>query len=123
MSHTILSTINDGQTTISLTVDNLRHALRLPIRDQYADLPSDASIRRALTAIGYDISKQGNRDASQHVLRQCLSPGWKFLTGALGKCLTSKNSSYDQLNTIEQQGFTVSSRTKPSITLNSSLIK
>ena len=32
MSRTIIATINDGQTTIYLTVDDVRHALRLPVR-------------------------------------------------------------------------------------------
>ena len=56
MSRTIIASTNDGQTTISVTVDDVRHALRLPIRQNYDDLPDADAIRSALSAIRYDIS-------------------------------------------------------------------
>nr|KAJ0210324.1 hypothetical protein LSAT_V11C400198580 [Lactuca sativa] len=50
---------------------------------------------------GYDHSKAGTRSAL--ILRQCMTPGWKFFTGALCKCVGHKSHSGDQLSNYEQQ--------------------
>nr|KAJ0219789.1 hypothetical protein LSAT_V11C200053680 [Lactuca sativa] len=51
--------------------------------------------------LGYDHSKAGTRSAL--ILRQCMTPGWKFFTGALCKCVGHKSRSGDQLSNYEQQ--------------------
>ena len=51
--------------------------------------------------LGYDHSKAGARPAL--ILRQCMTPGWKFFTGTLCKCVGHKSRSGDQLSAFEQQ--------------------
>nr|KAJ0224146.1 hypothetical protein LSAT_V11C200097460 [Lactuca sativa] len=52
--------------------------------------------KRLFDQLGYDHSKAGARSAL--ILRQCMTPGWKFFIGALCKCVGHKSRSGDQLN-------------------------
>nr|KAJ0208576.1 hypothetical protein LSAT_V11C400206360 [Lactuca sativa] len=56
---------------------------------------------RLFDQLGYDHSNAGARSAL--ILRQCMTSGWKFFTGALCKCVGHKSRSGDQLSNYEQQ--------------------
>ena len=77
----ISGTIADGSRNVSISIDNLRAALRLPVSDAYSELPIDAQCWSLLPKLGYDETK-GNRP--HLVLRQCLPPAWKYLAGVIG---------------------------------------
>ncbi|CAI9293940.1 unnamed protein product [Lactuca saligna] len=53
---------------------------------------------RRTTQCGF---KAGTRSAL--ILRQCMTPSWKFFTGALCKCMGHKSRNGDQLSNYEQQ--------------------
>ncbi|CAI9284820.1 unnamed protein product [Lactuca saligna] len=84
-----------------ITADLLSVALRLPIFEPFSELPTIERCRRLFDQLGYDHSKAGARSAL--ILHQCITPGWKFFTGALCKCVGHKSRSGDQLSTYEQQ--------------------
>ncbi|CAI9262805.1 unnamed protein product [Lactuca saligna] len=65
------------------------------------ELPTIERCRRLFDQLGYDHSKAGARSAI--ILCQCMTPGWKFFTGDLCKCVGHKSRSGDQLSTYEQQ--------------------
>ena len=94
----ITGTVADGSRRVSISVDKLRTALRLPTFEAYSDLPNDAKCRSLLPQLGYD-ETQGNMP--RLILRQCFPAAWKYLTGVIGKCLGHKTSSLDQLNSYE----------------------
>lgn len=60
---------------------------RLPNYVVFSDSPSEKKCKFVLTKLGYDLSLQGTRYGYTFVLRQRLPPGWKFLTGVIGRCL------------------------------------
>ena len=94
----IYGTIADGSRNVTISIANIRAALRLPQLDAYSDLPTDTQCRNLLPKLGYD-ETLGNRP--HLVLSQCLPPAWKYFTGVIGKCLGHKTSSLDQLNSYE----------------------
>nr|KAJ0194053.1 hypothetical protein LSAT_V11C800434070 [Lactuca sativa] len=100
-NNVITGTIGRGRHSVFITAELLSAALRLPIFEAFSELPSIECCRRLFDQLGYDHSKAGARSAL--VLRQCMTPGWKFFTGALRKCVGHKSRSGDQLSTYEQQ--------------------
>ncbi|CAI9274184.1 unnamed protein product [Lactuca saligna] len=97
----IFGTIGRGHRSVFINADLLRTALRLPIFEPFSELPTIERCRRLFDQLGYDHSKAGARPAL--ILRQCMTPGWKFFTGALCKCIGHKSRSGDQLSAFEQQ--------------------
>ncbi|CAI9277299.1 unnamed protein product [Lactuca saligna] len=102
-NNAISGTIGRGRHSVFITADLLSAVLRLPIFEPFSELPSIECCRRLFHQLGYDHSKAGTRSAL--ILRQCMTPGWKFFTGALCKCVGHKSRSGDQLSTYEQQVF------------------
>ncbi|CAI9280116.1 unnamed protein product [Lactuca saligna] len=100
-NNTISGTIGRGRHSVFITADLLSAALRLPIFEPFSELPSIERCRRLFDQLGYNHSKVGTRSAL--ILRQCMTPGWKFFTDALCKCVGHKSRSGDQLSTYEQQ--------------------
>lgn len=99
-AHTLNGTIADGQQPVTISPSTIRNALRLPIFNEYPPHPTDTECRTSLPVIGYNLALQGTR-SEKFVLRQCLPAGWKLITGIIGKCLTQKTGSLDQLNLFE----------------------
>nr|KAJ0218727.1 hypothetical protein LSAT_V11C300122050 [Lactuca sativa] len=97
----ISGTIGHGRDSVFITADLLSAALRLPIFEPFSELPPIERCRRLFDQLGYDHSKAGTR--STLILRQCMTPGWKFFTSALCKCVGHKSRNGDQLSTYEQQ--------------------
>ncbi|CAI9295545.1 unnamed protein product [Lactuca saligna] len=97
----ISGTIGRGRRSIFINADLLHTALRLPIFEPFSELPTIERCRRLFDQLGYDHSKASARPAL--ILRQCMTPGWKFFTGALCKCIGHKSRSGDQLSAFEQQ--------------------
>ncbi|CAI9271612.1 unnamed protein product [Lactuca saligna] len=89
------------QTSVFITAELLSAALRLPIFEPFSEPPTIERCKRIFDQLGYDHSKAGTRSAL--ILRQCMTPGWKFFTGALCKCVGHKSRSGDQLSNYEQQ--------------------
>ena len=83
----LTGTIADGTRHVSISVENLRTALRLPTFEHYSDLPTAQRLQNLLPLLDYDPTR-GNRP--HLVLRQCFPPAWKYLTGVIGKCLGHK---------------------------------
>ncbi|CAI9278042.1 unnamed protein product [Lactuca saligna] len=100
-NNVITGTIGRGRHSVFVIAELLSDALRLPIFEPFFDLPSIERCRRLFNQLGYDHSKAGARLAL--VLCKCMTPGWKFFTGALCKCVGHKSRSGDQLSTYEQQ--------------------
>ncbi|CAI9281067.1 unnamed protein product [Lactuca saligna] len=100
-NNVISGTIGRGRHSVFITADLLSAALRLPIFEPFSELPPIERCRRLFDQLGYDHSKAGTRSAL--ILHQCMTPGWKFFTGALCKCVGHKSRSGDQLSTYEQQ--------------------
>ncbi|CAI9260593.1 unnamed protein product [Lactuca saligna] len=100
-NNAISGTIGRGRHSVFITADLLSVALRLPIFEPFSELPSIERCRCLFDQLGYDHSKAGTRSAL--ILRQCMTPGWKFFTGAMCKCVGHKSRSDDQLSTYEQQ--------------------
>ncbi|CAI9263569.1 unnamed protein product [Lactuca saligna] len=100
-NNVISRTIGRGRHSVFNTADLLSAALRLPIFEPFSELPPIERCRRLFDQLGYDHSKAGTQ--STLILRQCMTPGWKFFTGALCKCVGHKSRSGDQLSTYEQQ--------------------
>nr|KAJ0201933.1 hypothetical protein LSAT_V11C600298770 [Lactuca sativa] len=100
-NNAITGTIGRGRHSVFITAELLSAALRLPIFEPFSELPSIERCRRMFDQLGYDHSKAGARSAL--ILRQCMTPGWKFFTGALCKCVGHKSRSGDQLSNYEQQ--------------------
>ncbi|CAI9273887.1 unnamed protein product [Lactuca saligna] len=94
-------TVGRGRHSVFITADLFSAALRLPIFEPFSELPSIERYRCLFDQLGYDHSKAGAR--SNLILRQCMTPGWKFFTGALCKCVGHKSHSGDQLSAFEQQ--------------------
>ncbi|CAI9277189.1 unnamed protein product [Lactuca saligna] len=101
-NNVIFGTIGRGRHSVFITADLLSVAPRLPIFEPFSELPPIKCCRRLFDQLGYDHSKAGTRSAL--ILRQCMTPGWKFFTDALCKCVGHKSCSGDQLSTYEQQG-------------------
>nr|KAJ0185857.1 hypothetical protein LSAT_V11C900459980 [Lactuca sativa] len=87
-NNAITGTIGRGRHSIFITAELLSAALRLPIFEPFSELPSIERCRRMFDQLGYDHSKAGTRSAL--ILCQCMTPGWKFFTGALCKCVGHK---------------------------------
>nr|KAJ0218563.1 hypothetical protein LSAT_V11C300142170 [Lactuca sativa] len=100
-NNVISGTIGRGRHSVFITTDLLSAALRLPIFEPFSELPPIERCRCLFDQLGYDHSKAGTRSAL--ILCQCMTPGWKFFTGALCKCVGHKSCSGDQLSTYEQQ--------------------
>ncbi|CAI9293488.1 unnamed protein product [Lactuca saligna] len=100
-NNVISGTIGRGRHSVFITADLLSVALRLPIFEPFSKLQTIERCRRLFDQLGYDHSKAGARSAL--ILHQCMTPGWKFFTGALCKCVGHKSRSGDQLSTYEQQ--------------------
>ncbi|CAI9277997.1 unnamed protein product [Lactuca saligna] len=100
-NNTITGTIGHGRHSMFITAELLSAALRLPIFEPFSEPPSIERCKRMFDQLGYDHSKAGTRSAL--ILRQCMTPGWKFFTGALCKCVGHKSRSGDQLSNYEQQ--------------------
>ncbi|CAI9296630.1 unnamed protein product [Lactuca saligna] len=100
-NNVIYGTIGRGRHSIFITADLLSAALRLPIFEPFSELPPIEHCRRLFDQLGYDHSKAGTRSAL--ILHQCMTPGWKFFTSALCKCVGHKSRSGNQLSTYEQQ--------------------
>ncbi|CAI9283854.1 unnamed protein product [Lactuca saligna] len=100
-NNAISRTISRGRHSVFITADLLSAALRLPIFEPFSELPSIEHCRHLFDQLGYDHSKAGTRSAL--ILRQCMTPGWKFFTDALCKCVGHKSRSGDQPSTYEQQ--------------------
>ncbi|CAI9271314.1 unnamed protein product [Lactuca saligna] len=100
-NNVISGTIGCGRRSAFITADLLSVALKLPLFEPFSELPTIERCRRLFNQLGYDHSKFGARSAL--ILRQCMTPGWKFFTGALCKCVGHKSRSGDQLSTYEQQ--------------------
>ncbi|CAI9264272.1 unnamed protein product [Lactuca saligna] len=100
-NNAITGTIGHGRHSVFITTELLSAALRLPIFEPISEPPSIERCRRMFDQLGYDHSKAGARSAL--ILHQCMSPGWKFFTGALCKCVGHKSRSGDQLSNYEQQ--------------------
>ncbi|CAI9293862.1 unnamed protein product [Lactuca saligna] len=101
-NNAITGTIGHGRHSVFITTKLLSAALRLPIFEPFSEPPTIERCKRMFDQLGYDHSKAGTRSAL--ILRQCMTPGWKFFTGALYKCVGHKSRSGDQLSTYEQQG-------------------
>nr|KAJ0208943.1 hypothetical protein LSAT_V11C400176500 [Lactuca sativa] len=97
----ITGTIGHGRHFVFITAELLSAALRLPILEPFSEPPTIERCKRMFDQLGYDHSKAGTRSAL--ILRQCMTPGWKFFTGALCKCVGHKSRSGDQLSNYEQQ--------------------
>ncbi|CAI9303310.1 unnamed protein product [Lactuca saligna] len=97
----ISGTIGRGRHSVFITADLLSAALRLPIFEPFSELPPIERCRRLFDQLRYDHSKAGTRSAL--IRHQCMTPGWKFCSGALCKCVGHKSRSGDQLSTYEQQ--------------------
>ncbi|KAL7600798.1 hypothetical protein Lser_V15G22476 [Lactuca serriola] len=100
-NNVISGTIGRGRRSVFITADLLSVALMLPIFQPFSELPTIERFRRLFDQLGYDHSKAGARPSL--ILRQCMTPGWKFFTGALCKCVGHKSRSGDQLSAFEQQ--------------------
>nr|KAJ0209022.1 hypothetical protein LSAT_V11C400173370 [Lactuca sativa] len=100
-NNAITGTIGRGRHSVFITAELLSAALRLPIFEPFSEPPSIERCRRLFDQLGYDHSKAGARSAL--ILRQCMTPGWNFFTGALCKCVGHKSRSGDQLSNYEQQ--------------------
>ncbi|CAI9283434.1 unnamed protein product [Lactuca saligna] len=101
VNNVISGTIGRSRHSVFITADLLSAALRLPTFEPFSELPTIESCRCLFDQLGYDHSKAGARSAL--ILHQCMTPGWKFFTGALCKCVGHKSHSGDQLSTYEQQ--------------------
>ncbi|CAH1445431.1 unnamed protein product [Lactuca virosa] len=88
----IIGTIEDGQHIISMTVTNFLKALRLPIYDEYSDLPTDQESHIVLTKLGYGLTKQRNHDGNVYTLPQCPPTTLKFLTEFQENVVTTLDS-------------------------------
>ncbi|CAI9294185.1 unnamed protein product [Lactuca saligna] len=99
-NNVISGTIGRGRRSVFITADLLSATLRLPIFEPFFEFPAIERCRCLFDQLGYDHSKVGARSAL--ILRQCMTPGWKFFTGALCKCVGHKSRSGDQLSTYEQ---------------------
>nr|KAJ0204811.1 hypothetical protein LSAT_V11C500230400 [Lactuca sativa] len=97
----ITGTIGHGRHSVFITAELLSAALRLPIFEPFSEPPTIERCKRMFDQLGYDHSKAGTRSAL--ILRQCMTPGWKFFTGALCKCVGHKSRCGDQLSNYEQQ--------------------
>ncbi|CAI9287307.1 unnamed protein product [Lactuca saligna] len=97
----ISDTIGSGRRSVFINADLLHTALMLPIFEPFSELPTIEHCIRLFDQMGYDHSKAGARPAL--ILRQCMTPGWKFFTEALCKCVGHKCRSGDQLSAFEQQ--------------------
>ncbi|CAI9269798.1 unnamed protein product [Lactuca saligna] len=100
-NNVITGTIGRGRHSVFITAELLSVVLRLSIFEPFSELPSIECCQRLFDQLGYDHSKAGARSAL--ILRQCMTPGWKFFIGALCKCVGHKSRSGDQLSTYEQQ--------------------
>nr|KAJ0188301.1 hypothetical protein LSAT_V11C900504870 [Lactuca sativa] len=100
-NNAITETIGHGRHSVFITTELLSAALRLPIFEPFSEPPTIERCKRMFDQLGYDHSKAGTRSAL--ILRQCMTPGWKFFTGALCKCVGHKSRSGDQLSNYEQQ--------------------
>nr|KAJ0219257.1 hypothetical protein LSAT_V11C300133320 [Lactuca sativa] len=100
-NNAITGTIGHGRHSVFITAELLSAALRLPIFEPFSEPPTIERCKRMFDQLGYDHSKAGTRSAL--ILRQCMTPGWKFFTGALCKCVGHKSRSGDQLSNYEQQ--------------------
>ncbi|KAL7592928.1 hypothetical protein Lser_V15G35435 [Lactuca serriola] len=100
-NNAITGTIGHGRHSVFITAELLSAALRLPIFEPFSEPPSIERCKRMFDQLAYDHSKAGTRSAL--ILRQCMTPGWKFFTGALCKCVGHKSRSGDQLSNYEQQ--------------------
>nr|KAJ0225308.1 hypothetical protein LSAT_V11C100006880 [Lactuca sativa] len=100
-NNAITGTIGHGRHSVFITAELLSAALRLPIFEPFYEPPTIERCKRMFDQLGYDHSKAGTR--STLILRQCVTPGWKFFTGALCKCVGHKSRSGDQLSNYEQQ--------------------
>ncbi|CAI9294267.1 unnamed protein product [Lactuca saligna] len=100
-NNAITGTIGHGRHSVFITAELLSAALRLPIFEPFSEPPTIERCKRIFDQLGYDHSKAGTRSAL--ILRQCMTPGWKFFTGALCKCVGHKSRSGDQLSNYEQQ--------------------
>ncbi|CAI9276976.1 unnamed protein product [Lactuca saligna] len=95
------NTIGCGRRSVFINAYLLRTALRLPIFEPFSELPNIERCRRLFDQLGYDHSKAGARPAL--ILRQCMTPRWKFFTRALCKCIGHKSRSGNQLSYFEKQ--------------------
>ncbi|CAI9280999.1 unnamed protein product [Lactuca saligna] len=100
-NNVISGTIGRGRRSVFITADLLSVALRLLIFEPFSKLPTIECCRRLFDQLGYDHSKAGARSAL--IMRQCMTPGWKFFIGALCKCVGHKSRSGDQPSTYKQQ--------------------
>nr|KAJ0190965.1 hypothetical protein LSAT_V11C800440780 [Lactuca sativa] len=100
-NNAITGTIGHGRHSVFITAELLSAALRLPIFEPFFEPPTIERCKRMFDQLGYDHSKAGTRSAL--ILCQCMTPGWKFFTGALCKCVGHKSRSGDQLSNYEQQ--------------------
>ncbi|CAI9289582.1 unnamed protein product [Lactuca saligna] len=75
-NNAITGTIGHGRHSVFITAELLSAALRLPIFEPFSEPPT---------------------------IENCMTPGWKFFTGALCKCVGHKSRSGDQLSNYEQQ--------------------
>ncbi|CAH1422979.1 unnamed protein product [Lactuca virosa] len=94
----IVGALGHGEHNIVMTMIDFQRSLRLPIQDEYFPLPSMDECCAVLEKLDYDFDAQYNHN----VLRMHLPTTWKFLTGVIGKCLTHKMRSLDQMNSFEQ---------------------
>ncbi|CAI9293853.1 unnamed protein product [Lactuca saligna] len=94
-------TIGRGRHSVFISADLLSVALRLRIFEPFSELPTIKRCRHLFDQLGYDHSKAGAR--SNLILHQCMTPRWKFFTGALCKCVGHKSRNGDQPSTYEQQ--------------------
>nr|KAJ0187089.1 hypothetical protein LSAT_V11C900489010 [Lactuca sativa] len=100
-NNAITGTIGHGRHSVFIAAELLSATLRLPIFEPFSEPPTIERCKRMFDQLGYDHSKAGTRSAL--ILRQCMTPGWKFFTGALCKCVGHKSRSGDQLSNYEQQ--------------------
>ncbi|CAI9261774.1 unnamed protein product [Lactuca saligna] len=100
-NNAITGTVGRGRHSVFITAELLSAALRLPIFKPFSEPLSIETCKRMFDQLGYDHSKAGTRSAL--ILRQCMTPGWKFFNGALCKCVGHKSRSGDQLSNYEQQ--------------------
>nr|KAJ0226142.1 hypothetical protein LSAT_V11C100040460 [Lactuca sativa] len=100
-NNAITGTIGHGRHSVFITAELLSATLRLPIFEPFSEPPTIERCKRMFDQLGYDHSKAGTRSAV--ILRQCMTLGWKFFTGALCKCVGHKSRSGDQLSNYEQQ--------------------
>ncbi|CAI9289843.1 unnamed protein product [Lactuca saligna] len=100
-NNAITGTISHGRHSVFINAELLSASLSLPIFEPFSETPTIERCRRMFDQQVYDHSKAGTRSAL--ILRQCKTPGWKFFTGALCKCVGHKSRSGDQLSNYEQQ--------------------